>query len=131
MLEPKDSGVPQPGLTAIGPGLVLVGNLVSEENIRLQGQVEGNISTTGSLHIEATGRVKGDIVAENVVVEGSIEGSVIAAEKFDLRSSGRILGNVRATVVAIADNSFLRGRILATERIASKHPRLMRRLERK
>lgn len=131
MPEPKDSGIPKRGLTSIGPGLVLVGDLVSEENIRLRGQVEGNISTSGSLHVEVMGVVKGDIVAESVVVEGSIEGSVIAAEKFDLRSSGRILGNVRASVVAIADHAFLRGRILATERIASNHPQLMRRLEKK
>jgi cytoskeletal protein CcmA (bactofilin family) len=118
--------------TLIGPELVLTGELVSEENIYLRGRVEGNISTSGSLFVEPTGHVKGDITAENVVVEGSVEGTVIAAMKFDLRPSGRIQGDVRASVVAIAENSFLRGRVLATERVSTQAtPITRRRLERK
>jgi cytoskeletal protein CcmA (bactofilin family) len=118
--------------TLIGPELVLTGELVSEENIRLRGRIEGNISTSGSLFIEATGHVKGDITAENVVVEGSVEGTVIAAQKFDLRPSGRIQGDIRASVVAIAENSFLRGRVLATERVSTQAtPVVRRRMERK
>jgi cytoskeletal protein CcmA (bactofilin family) len=118
--------------TVIGPELVLTGELVSEENVYVRGRVEGNISTSGSLFIEPTGHVKGDITAENVIVEGSIEGTVIAAQKFDLRPSGRIQGDIRASVVAIAENSFLRGRVLATERVSTQAtPVVRRRLERK
>jgi len=106
--------------TLIGPEVVLTGELVSEENIRLCGRVEGNISTSGSLFIEPSGHVKGDITAENVIVEGSVEGTVIAAQKFELRPSGRIQGDIRASVVAIAENSFLRGRVLATERVSTQ-----------
>lgn len=117
-------GIPRPtdGATVVGTDLVLIGELVSEEDIHLRGRVEGNISTSGSLFVEASGQVKGDITAENVVVEGSIEGTVIAAQKFDLRPSGRIQGDIRASVVAIAENSFLRGRVLATERVSTQAP---------
>lgn len=118
------------GATVIGSGLILEGELVSEENIHVRGRVEGNISTSGSLYVEPTGQVKGDITAENVVVEGTIEGTVIAAQKFDLRPSGRILGDIRASVVAIAENSFLRGRVLATERVSTQPTVARRRVER-
>ena len=125
------NGSGEESLTSIGPELTLTGELVSEEGIHLRGQVEGNISTSGSLFIEVTGRVKGDIVADNVIVEGTIEGTVIAAQKFDLRPSGRIQGDIRASVVAIAENSFLRGRILATERVSTHAHLAKRRLQRK
>jgi len=119
-------------ITLIGSEIVLTGELVSEENIRLQGRVEGNISTSGSLFIDPGGHVKGDITAENVIVEGSVEGTVIAAQKFELRPSGRIQGDIRASVVAIAENSFLRGRVLATERVSTQaSPAVRRRLDRK
>ena len=124
-------GVGEDGCTIIGSDLILTGELVSEENIHLQGQVEGNISTSGSLFVAPGGRVKGDITAENVVVEGSIEGTVIAAQKFELRPAGRIQGDVRASVVAIAENSFLRGRVLATERVSTQPTAVRRRAERK
>jgi len=117
--------------TLIGADLVLFGELVSEENIRVRGRVEGNISTSGSLFVEPPGHVKGDITAENVVVEGSVEGTVIAAMKFELRPAGRIQGDIRASVVSIAEDSFLRGRVLATERVSTQITPAKRRVERR
>lgn len=116
--------------TVVGPDHILSGELVSEENIRVQGRVEGNISTSGSLFVEPSGFIKGDITAENVVVEGSVEGTVIAAQKFELRPAGRIQGDIRASVVSIAEDSFLRGRVLATERVSSMTA-VRRRVERR
>jgi|GEM_PF-2375607 cytoskeletal protein CcmA (bactofilin family) len=117
--------------TIVGPELVLCGELVSEENIRVRGRVEGNISTSGSLVIEPSGNVKGDITAENVIVEGSVEGTVIAAMKFELRPAGRIQGDIRASIVSIAEDSFLRGRVLATERVSTQMTAVKRRAERR
>jgi len=141
-LMKKDPQEPDPGQdfrpqekasdigTLVGPDLILSGELVSEENIRVQGRVEGNISTSGSLLVDPTGFVKGDITAENVVVEGGVEGTVIAAMKFELKPSGRMQGDIRASVVSIAEDSFLRGRVLATERVSTQVTPLKRRAER-
>ena len=129
-----DASPPEGAFTAptlIGADLILSGELVSEENIRILGRVEGNISTSGSLLIEPSGSVKGDITAENVVVEGSVEGTVIAALKFELRPAGRIQGDIRASVVSIAEDSFLRGRVLATERVSTQMTPLRRKVERR
>ena len=117
--------------TVVGPDLVLCGELVSEEDIRVRGHVEGNISTSGSLVVDPTGHVKGDITAENVVVEGMVEGTVIAAMKFELRPAGKMQGDIRASVVSIAEDSFLRGRVLATERVSTQMTAVKRRAERR
>ena len=117
--------------TVIGSDHILSGELVSEENILVRGRVEGNISTSGSLFVEPSGYVKGDITAENVVVEGSVEGTVIVAQKFELRPAGRIQGDIRASVVSIAEDSFLRGRVLATERVSTQLTAVRRRVERR
>jgi cytoskeletal protein CcmA (bactofilin family) len=63
--------------------------------------------------------VRGDITAENLIVEGSIEGKVVVARKFELRPTGRMRGDIRASVVAIAEESFLQGKVLATEKIST------------
>jgi len=107
------------GLTLIDGDVTLVGEIVSEENIRLRGRIEGNILTSGSVVIEPHGSVRGDITAENLIVEGSIEGKVIVARKFELRPTGRMRGDIRASVVAIAEEAFLQGKVLATEKIST------------
>jgi cytoskeletal protein CcmA (bactofilin family) len=107
------------GLTLIDRDVTLVGEIVSEENIRLRGRIEGNVVTSGSVVIEPHGSVLGDITAENLIVEGSIEGRVVVARKFELRPTGRMRGDIRASVVAIAEESFLQGKVMATEKIST------------
>lgn len=116
------------GMTLIDRDVTLIGEIVSDENIRLRGRVEGNVLTSGSVVIEPQGSVRGDITAENLIVEGSIEGKVVVARKFELRPTGRMRGDIRASVVAIAEESFLQGKVLATEKISTNVRK--RRLER-
>ena len=108
-----------PGLTVVEAGIILEGDIVSEENIRLRGRVEGNLVTSGSVVIEPHASVRGDITAENLIVEGTVEGKVVVARKFELRATGRMRGDIRASVVAIAEEGFLQGKVLATERIST------------
>ncbi|HKB07586.1 MAG TPA: polymer-forming cytoskeletal protein [Candidatus Polarisedimenticolia bacterium] len=107
------------GVTLIDRDVTLVGEIVSEENIRLRGRVEGNLVTSGSVVIEPHASVRGDITAENLIVEGTVEGKVVVARKFELRPTGRMRGDIRASVVAIAEEGFLQGKVLATERIST------------
>jgi cytoskeletal protein CcmA (bactofilin family) len=112
-----------PGLTVVGQGILFVGDIVSEENIRVRGRVEGNVATSGSIVIEPKGAVLGEITAENLILEGTVEGRVTVARKFELRPSGRMRGDIRAAVVAIAEEAFLQGKVLATEKISTTQPR--------
>ena len=108
-----------PGLTVVDAGITFVGDIVSEENIRVRGRVEGNVATSGSVVIEPHGLVQGEVTAENLILEGSLEGRVTVARKFELRPSGRMRGDIRAAIVAIAEDAFLQGKVLATERIST------------
>jgi len=124
-----EQGLPETdGLTLIDRDVTLVGEIVSEENIRLRGRIEGNVVTSGSVVIEPHASVQGDITAENLIVEGSVEGKVVVARKFELRPTGRMRGDIRASVVAIAEEAFLQGKVLATEKISTNSRK--RRLER-
>lgn len=112
-------GGPEQGLTVVDRDMTLVGEIISEENIRLRGRVEGNVLTSGSVVVEPKASVRGDITAENLIVEGSVEGRVVVARKFELRPTGRMRGDIRASVVAIAEEAFLQGKVLATEKIST------------
>jgi cytoskeletal protein CcmA (bactofilin family) len=127
--RPIDDGGPDDRLTVVDRDITVVGEIVSEENIRLRGHVEGNVSTSGSVVIEPRASVRGDITAENLIVEGSVEGKVVVARKFELRPTGRMRGDIRASIVAIAEDAFLQGKVLATEKISTNVQK--RRLERR
>jgi cytoskeletal protein CcmA (bactofilin family) len=121
---------PVPGLTVLEEGVTFTGDIVSEESIRVRGRIEGNVSTSASIVIEPQGAVRGEVTAENLILEGSLEGRVTVARKFELRPTGRMRGDIKAAVVAIAEEAFLQGKVLATERISTT-PQQARRAERR
>jgi cytoskeletal protein CcmA (bactofilin family) len=121
---------PVPGLTVLEEGVTFTGDIVSEESIRVRGRIEGNVATSASIVIEPQGIVRGEVTAENLILEGSLEGRVTVARKFELRPTGRMRGDIKAAVVAIAEEAFLQGRVLATERISTT-PQQARRAERR
>jgi cytoskeletal protein CcmA (bactofilin family) len=107
------------GLTVLEEGMTLEGDIVSEENVRVRGRIDGNVSTSGSVVIEPRGSVKGEVTADNLILEGNLEGRATVARKFELRATGRMRGDIRAAVVAIAEEAVLQGKVLATERIST------------
>lgn len=109
---PEDSS----GFTLIQPPLQIIGDVYSEETVRVAGRVEGNVASSALVVVEKTGTVKGEVAGLDVIVEGSVEGNVRATRKFELRLTGRVRGDVQAPSIAIADGSFLHGKVVALEK---------------
>jgi cytoskeletal protein CcmA (bactofilin family) len=97
--------------STLGATLRFKGDLVADEDLVIQGQVEGSILHTRSLTIGAQGRVLGDIRARRIVVEGSVDGNLYALETVTLRSGAVVRGDVFAAGIAIDDGARLTGRI--------------------
>jgi cytoskeletal protein CcmA (bactofilin family) len=97
--------------STLGATLRIKGDLVADEDLVIQGQVEGSILHTRSLTIGAQGQVRGDIRARRIVVEGSVEGNLYALETVSLRPGATVRGDIFAAGVAMEDGARLIGRI--------------------
>jgi cytoskeletal protein CcmA (bactofilin family) len=97
--------------STLGATLRFKGDLVADEDLVIQGQVEGSILHTRSLTIGAQGRVLGDIRARRIVVEGSVDGNLYALESVSLRSGAIVRGDLFAAGIAIDNGARLTGRI--------------------
>lgn len=98
-------------VSILGATLRFRGDLVADEDLVLQGQVEGSILHTRSLTIGAQGRMQGDIRARRIVVEGTVDGNLYALEGVTLRSGSNVRGDVFAPRVAVDQGARLSGRI--------------------
>jgi len=97
--------------STLGATLRFKGDLVADEDLVIQGQVEGSILHTRSLTIGAQGRVLGDIRARRIVVEGTVDGNLYALESVSLRSGAVVRGDVFAAAIAVDNGARLTGRI--------------------
>jgi cytoskeletal protein CcmA (bactofilin family) len=97
--------------SVLGATLRFKGDLTADEDLVIEGQVEGSVLHTRSLTIGSQGHVRGNIRARRVVVEGKVDGNVYALEGVTLRASAALQGDVFARCVSIETGARVRGRI--------------------
>ena len=78
----------------ITQGTTLVGDLFSEGDFRVEGNIKGNIKTSGKVVVGKTGVVNGSLEGENADFEGSFSGKLKLSGMLTLRSSAYIEGEV-------------------------------------
>lgn len=99
-------------LSVLGPSVVFKGKLSAEEDLLIQGRVEGSINHTApNLTIGAQGDVKADIVAQKVIVQGKVQGDIRASDAVIVEPSAQVLGNIFAPRVALKEGAKFSGRI--------------------
>lgn len=100
------------GPAVIGPSIRIHGELTGEEDLLIEGQVEGTVHLEKhNLTIGANGRVKADIRASGVIVEGQLEGDIAGSEKVVIRRTGNMRGNIVAPRVTLEDGAMFKGSI--------------------
>lgn len=85
--------------TLIGEGTVITGEIRFADGLRIDGEVQGNVTCTGEtrslLVISEKARVLGKVRAGHVIINGCVEGPVVAEDLLELQPKARIIGDVR------------------------------------
>ena len=97
--------------SVLGPTLKFRGELSAQEDLIVQGSVEGSITHTQSLTIGTDGTMKGDIRARVIVIDGKVEGDLYATESVNIRATAKVKGNIFAPRVGISEGAFFQGQI--------------------
>jgi len=97
-------------MSVIDEGLVVSGDIFGEDNLTVKGVVKGSIFLKdGSVSIEESGYVEGEILANTVTISGEISGKVTAITSLHLMSTSKISGNIQSTKIVMAEGAFLSG----------------------
>ena len=100
-----------PRASVLGPTLRFRGELSAQEDLIIQGSVEGSITHTQSLTVGTDGTMKGDIRARVIVVDGKVEGDLYATESVSIRATAKVKGNVFAPRIGITEGAFFQGQV--------------------
>jgi cytoskeletal protein CcmA (bactofilin family) len=96
----------------IGPSIFIKGDLSGEEDLVIEGRVEGKVDLKqNNVTIGKNGKVNADVFGRVVTVEGEVNGNVFAREQAILRQSGAIRGNITGPRVVLEDGSRFKGSI--------------------
>jgi len=102
----KNSGKTADFTTVIGADAVFKGELSFDKGVRVDGRVEGKITTKGSLAISQAEKLEADVA---IVVEGSIKGNITASDRIELRQSARLEGDIKASKLIVTEGATFQG----------------------
>ncbi len=95
----------------LGPRDVLQGRLEIQGDLKIQGNVEGELKATGDVTIDSTAAIQASIEGSNVSVRGQVTGNVTAKRRLTLGGSGRLNGDVKVARLTVEDGATLNGNV--------------------
>ena len=117
MFGKKKGNAPQSRIDSlIGVGTRIEGNVVFKGGLRVDGEVQGNITceddSQGTLVISERASVEGAIAVGHVVINGVVLGPVCASESLELLASARVTGDVDYQQIEIQQGAVIQGQLV-------------------
>ena len=99
-------------VSVIGPTLVFKGELSADEDLVIEGTIEGAIAHhRKNLTIGKAGRVTADIHASSVLVEGELNGDIHSDGLVSLAKGAAVIGDIYCNRLVTEDGARFNGKI--------------------
>ncbi len=108
-MKQKNSNIGQDAVTIISTGVLLDGKISSNGNVRIDGQVKGNINAKGNVTVGSEGEIDGEINAQIIMLGGRVTGTVNATEKVMLESTSSLKGDIITKILVIEEGAVFEG----------------------
>jgi cytoskeletal protein CcmA (bactofilin family) len=123
--EPAASGTPERAAAApiapvappsrsaatVGKSTRVKGEIYSDEELFMDGEIDGTLEVRNRLTIGPNGKVKANVKAKELVVRGSIQGNVEAEDRIAIMNGASIVGDVKTAGIVIEDGAYFKGGI--------------------
>jgi cytoskeletal protein CcmA (bactofilin family) len=89
----------------LGPDVTVKGSIRFSNDLVIDGQVEGDVSSDGILTVGAHAVVKGEIKTRSVIVFGHMEGNITTQDRCELKSTATLIGDISAGTLSIEEGA--------------------------
>ena len=95
----------------LGPRDSLNGRLEIQGDLKIAGNVEGELKASGDVSVGEGANIQASIEGGNVNVRGQVTGNVTAKKRLTLGGSGRLNGDVKVARLTVEDGATLNGNV--------------------
>ncbi len=96
-------------LNRLVAGTRILGDILSESSLRIDGEVVGNISTSAKVVIGETGLLRGNLNCAEADIEGTVEGKLFVDGLLVLRESSKIYGDIQTVKLHMEEGAVFEG----------------------
>ena len=98
----------------------IIGDVTSDEELYLDGDLEGSLELNNRLTIGPNSKVSANIRAQEIIVFGTIKGNVESESRVSLRTGASIVGDIKTAGIVIEDGAYFKGSVDITRAEAPK-----------
>jgi cytoskeletal protein CcmA (bactofilin family) len=99
-------------LACLGSSIDIKGRISGEEDLQVDGKVEGPIALAGQrLTVGRTGQLASEVIARDVIVYGKVTGNLRASDRVEIKKDGSVTGDIITARISIEDGAYFKGRI--------------------
>ena len=100
----------------LGTSVTIKGQILSREDLTINGEVEGTIDASGhKLTIGPGGNVRAGIKARELVVAGALNGKAQTSDRIEIRKEARLVGDIQTARIVIEDGAYFKGAVDITK----------------
>ena len=93
----------------VAAGTKIVGTIETETDLRIDGELEGEIISKSKVIIGSTGVIKGKINCDSATIMGTVNGTIIASDIVSLAKTAKFTGDIETNVIAIEPDAYFSG----------------------
>lgn len=97
--------------TVLGPDVQFKGTLTFEKSLCIHGKFEGNLTSTGLLHVARDGKLQAEVQAGSIVIEGDVRGPLVASDRIELKQTAHCEGDLRAARLIVDAGAVFSGHV--------------------
>ncbi|MDB4516244.1 polymer-forming cytoskeletal protein [Crocinitomicaceae bacterium] len=114
-------------LNVIVKGSKVIGDMITDSNLRIDGEVQGNVSAASKVVIGKSGLIKGNLTCGSADIEGKIEGVIKVEELLSLRETAKIEGEITTSKLQIEEGAIFSGNcIMSNHKGNTEKPAILR-----
>ncbi|SEK18245.1 bactofilin family protein [Parapedobacter koreensis] len=102
----------------IANGTEITGDINTSGDLRIDGQIIGDITCTAKLIIGENGEVNGNINCHSGEISGTVQGQIVAKEILQLNQSATIQGDIKAMRFVVEDGASINGRCTTSKSLS-------------
>ncbi len=117
----KIQEVETPSINIIGAGTSIKGEIISNGDIRIDGNIQGTVKTKGKLIIGSNGNVEGEFYCTNGDFQGIVNGKINVTELLILKSTCKLNGDIVTNKLAIEPGAVFTGSCRMNQNVSAQY----------
>ena len=105
----SSGGDAEAGLSIIAAGMEVVGDIVAEGIVKIEGAVRGNLRVARQVLVAKGGLVEGDIQTREAIIGGEVRGAISASQRIEIQPASVVHGDLAAPMLLVQEGGEVNG----------------------